>query len=114
MARAHKFPDPKDYPAKFPAVLCPSERVLDLYKQDSGDTAKRIAKKVKTWFTAEAHKLGWAGVRFLPEVQTHHSAGAILWQPPSMVNVQITVTQQTLVLAEAEDDAGEETEGGGT
>jgi hypothetical protein len=114
MARDHKFPDPKDYPPKFPAVLCPSERVLYLYNQESGKSAKRIAKKVKKWFTEEAHRLGWAGVRFLPEVQTQHSAGAILWQPPSTVNVQITVTKQTLVLAEAEDDAEEETESGGT
>lgn len=107
MTPTMKFPNPTDYPPKFPAVLCPSERVLALFNQDSGDHAKRIASKVKDWFTAEAHKKGWAGVRFLPEVQTQHSAGAVLWTT-SMMNVQVTVTRQTLVLAEAEDDAGME------
>jgi hypothetical protein len=105
MAKNFKFPDPNDYPPKSPAVLCPSERVLNLYNQDSGHRADRVSKKVKLWFAQEAHARDWAGVRFLPEVQTQHTAGAILWQPP---RVQITVvTRNMLVLAETDDDDGD-------
>lgn len=104
MSKNFKFPDPNDYPQRFPAVLCPSDRALKLYNQDSGHSADRVAKKVKTWFSKEAHAMGWAGVRFLPEVQTLHSAGAILWQRPK---VQVAVTQEMLVLVEADDDAGD-------
>ena len=75
MAKNFKFPDPNDYPPKSPAVLCPSERVLNLYNQDSGHRADRVSKKVKLWFAQEAHARDWAGVRFLPEVQTQHTAG---------------------------------------
>jgi hypothetical protein len=81
MANNFKFPGPNDYPLKSPAVLCPSERVLNLYNRDSGHRADRVAKTVKIWFSQEAHAKGWAGVGFLPEVQTRHMAGAILWQP---------------------------------
>jgi hypothetical protein len=95
MANNLKFPGPNDYPAKSPAVLCPSERVLNLYNQDSGHRADRVAQKVKIWFSQEAHVKGWAGVRFLPEVQIRHMAGAILWQPH---RVQIALVTKAGVL----------------
>ncbi|MBK6686013.1 MAG: hypothetical protein IPG45_16185 [Deltaproteobacteria bacterium] len=105
MPKKHKFPDANDYGLKNPAVLCPGDRVLTLYNENGGRTAKRISKRVKAWFTAEAHEHGWVGVRFLPEVQTRHSGGAILWQAPK---VSVNVTKNTLVLVERSDDAGEE------
>jgi hypothetical protein len=103
MARHYKFPDVNDYGAKHQAVLCPGDRVIELYTQSNPKPAQRISNAVKTWFTSEAHKQGWAGVRFLPQVQTQHSAGAILWQPPKAVSVQITVTEQTLVMIDSVD-----------
>lgn len=83
-----KFPNPKKCRRQDIAVLCPAKRVIGLYNQDSGSTAKRIAKKVRAWFTAEAIKKGWAGVHFLPEIQSAYGAGCVLWLPP----------QKTLVL----------------
>jgi len=46
----------------------------------------------------QARKKGWAGVRFLKDVQSSHGTGCILWIPPRQINVQITVTDQMLVL----------------
>jgi len=102
MARKLKFPLPSDYPAKFRAVLCPGDRVIGLYNQATDKDARRIAKKVKEWFHAEAHAKGWGGVHFLPEVQSMHGAGCVLWPPPGTV-VDITVTTATLVLADSAD-----------
>jgi len=107
MPKPFKFPDPNDYGRKDPAVLCPSERVLALYNQGNERQAKRIVKTVKSWFKQEAHTHGWVGIRFLPQVQTGHSAGAILWQAP---RVQVNVTATTLVLIEGDDDADGEDE----
>lgn len=104
MGRNLKFPVPSDYKPAQPAVLCPAERVIGLYNQGSGDKAQRIAKKVRTWFSAEAHREGWAGVYFLPEVQSNHGAGCVLWRPPTRVDVQVTVTKHTLVLREEAGD----------
>ncbi|OGA56044.1 MAG: hypothetical protein A3F74_19435 [Betaproteobacteria bacterium RIFCSPLOWO2_12_FULL_62_58] len=59
---------------------------------------QRIAKKVRGWFAAEAIKKGWAGIHFLPEIQSAHGAGCVLWLPPQQINVKINVTKQTLVL----------------
>jgi len=78
-----KFPSPRDYKPAEPEILCPAERVIKLYNQGSGDTAKRIAKKVQGWFTAEAKKRGWKHVRFLKEVQSNHGAGCVLSRPPA-------------------------------
>jgi hypothetical protein len=96
--RRLKFPDPKDCKAKEPAVLCPAERVIGLYNQNSGSTAKRISKTVRAWFVTQALEAGWSGVHFLPEVQSENGAGCVLWPPPQQVNVTVTVTLQTLVL----------------
>lgn len=98
MGRNIKFPSPSDCRPSDQAVLCPADRVLGLYNQNSGDTADRIAKKVRTWFMQQARKKGWAGVRFLKDVQSSHGTGCILWIPPRQINVQITVTDQMLVL----------------
>ncbi|OQB79346.1 MAG: hypothetical protein BWX88_04881 [Planctomycetes bacterium ADurb.Bin126] len=102
-----KFPKPKDYAAKNSTIMCPAERVLGLYNQDSGDSAQRIAKKVRAWFAGEAAKRGWAGVHFLKQVPSTHGAGCVLWQPPTQINISITVTKEILVL-HAQTDGGEE------
>lgn len=93
-----KFPDPKSCKPQDPAVLCPADRVLGLYNQGSGDKAQRIAKKVRKWFASKAIANGWAGVHFLPEIQSAHGAGCVLWLPPQQINVSIKVTKQVLVL----------------
>ncbi len=87
-----------DYKPSEPAVICPAERVIGLYNENSGDTAKRIAKKVRRWFISQAEKQEWAGVHFLNEVQSNHGAGCILWRPPEKVDVKITITKRILVL----------------
>jgi hypothetical protein len=73
-----KFPDPKDVPPKHPVVICPGERVLALYNQNTGENAKRISKGVREWFQDEASRNGWSGTHFLPEVQSMHGAGCLL------------------------------------
>jgi hypothetical protein len=54
--------------------------------------------QVKTWFAIEAQKNGWAGGHFLPEVQSGHGAGCVLFIPPTDVNVTVKVTEKTLIL----------------
>jgi len=104
MAKNLKFPAPKDYKPANPAVLCPAERVIRLYNQGTNDNAKRIAKKVRAWFSREAHGRGWAGVYFLPEVQTNFGAGCVLWRAPDKVNISIKVTEKVLVLQDLSGD----------
>jgi hypothetical protein len=96
-----KFPVPRDYPAKDPVVLCPTERVIGLYKQATGKTTKRIAKKITEWFAAEAKKHEWADCRFLPTVQSRHSAGCILLNPNSK-SVVVSLHQITINLPKNE------------
>lgn len=64
---------------------------------------KRITKPVEQWFTSEVPKHGWAGSNFLPEVQSGHGAGCVLFVPPSQVNVNVQVTNKTLILVADED-----------
>lgn len=64
---------------------------------------------MKTWFADQAHQAGWAGVYFLPEVQSNHGAGCILWRTPQTVNLHVVVTEQTLVFHN-QVDVGEEEE----
>lgn len=93
-----KFPTPKSCKLKDRAVLCTAERILALYNQATGTKAQRISKSVKTWFASQAPLHGWAGGHFLPEVQSGHGAGCVLFVPPQHVNVNIKVTTTTLVL----------------
>ena len=106
MAKAFKFPKPADHGSGQPAVLCPGERVLALYNGLSGETALRIAKKVRIWFYAEARSAGWAGVHFLKEVQTAHGGGCVLWRPADKLNVKVTITKTVLVLHDESDSDG--------
>jgi hypothetical protein len=99
--RKLQFPHPRDYAAKHPVVLCPADRVLGLFEQETGIEVQRIAKKVKQWFTEAATKAGWAGGRFVPEVQSAHGAGAILLNP---LSVKITVNQIVIQLPKDGDD----------
>ncbi len=103
MSKEYKFPDPNDYPAKSPAVLCPFDRVIKLYNQKTNSDAKRISKTVRAWFYQQAHQAGWAGTHFLPEVQSHHGAGCILWSKRQDA-LQIAITQTTLILFDSSGD----------
>lgn len=98
MGRRLKFPTPALCKLKDRAVLCTAERILALYNQETGEDAQKIAKKVKRWFSAEAIKQGWAGGHFLPEAQTGHGAGCVLFIPPQQTNIMVTITETTLVL----------------
>jgi hypothetical protein len=93
-----KFPTPESCKLKDQAVLCTAERILALYNQATGKNAQRISKNVKQWFASQAPLHGWAGCHFLPEVQSGHGAGCVLFVPPQQVNVNIKVTETTLVL----------------
>lgn len=100
-----KFPTPASCKLKDRAVLCTAERILALYNQATEKDGRRITKNVKKWFAAEAPKHGWAGGHFLPEVQSGHGAGCVLFLPPPQLNVNIKVTKTTLVL---EAESGDE------
>ena len=100
-----KFPTPKSCKLKDGAVLCSAARILVLYNQETGSNAKRIGKTVKKWFASQAKDLGWAGGHFLPEVQSGHGAGCVLFLPPQNVNIKVEITKTTLVLlAESGDE----------
>lgn len=95
------FPNPNNCRAGDAAMLCPAERVLNLFNQETRRSA-RISKSVRQWFATTAKQEGWAGVHFLPEVQSNYGAGCVLWPPPQQINVRVTVTNRVLVL-KAED-----------
>ena len=101
--RPFKFSDPNDYAAKIPAVLCPADRVLNLYNQGTNQQAQRISQSVRDWFYSEAHKVGWGGAHFLPEVQSNHGAGCILWVGYRGVpqSIQINRSQQILIIQDS-------------
>lgn len=100
-----KFPTPTSCKLKDRAALCTAERILALYNQETGKDAKRISKSVKQWFASEATNHGWAGGHFLPEVQSGHGAGCVLFVPPPKVNINVQIKNTTLVL---EAESGEE------
>jgi len=93
-----KFPTPESCKLKDRAVLCTAERILAVYNQDTGKNAQRITKSVKKWFASEAKNHKWAGGHFLPDVQSGHGAGCVLFVPPSQVNLSVKVKSTTLVL----------------
>lgn len=93
-----KFPTPQSCKLKDRAVLCTAERILALYNQETGKSAQRISKSVKIWFASQAPNHGWSGGHFLPEVQSGHGAGCVLFVPPQEVNISVKVKKTTLVL----------------
>lgn len=97
--RRYKFPVPSDYKRGVPAILCPADRVIALFNQETGNAAQRIAKGVRDWFAQEAHHCGWSGVHFLPEAMSNHGAGCVMWIRSDFPQPQ--VTQDTLVLIES-------------
>ncbi len=100
-----KYPTPDTCKLKERSVLCTAERVLKLYNQETGEDAKRIAKTVKKWFLAQLPQHGWSGGIFLPEVQTGHGAGCVLFIRPQQINLSVKVSNTTLVLhAESGDE----------
>jgi hypothetical protein len=74
-----KFPDHRDRSQNEPSALCPAERVLFLYNQDSGNkVTTRISKTVRSWFEDAARQQGWADVRWFRDVSTNSGAGCVL------------------------------------
>jgi hypothetical protein len=96
--RNFKFPTPASCKLKDGSVLCNADQVLALYNQANGKNQKRITEPVKNWFIAEIPKNGWAGGHFIPDAQSGHGAGCVLFVPPSEVNVSINVTKNMLIL----------------
>ena len=94
---AFKFPKSKDRSPNEPAVFCTAERVLDLFNQEHEKRALRISKKVRNWMFDEAHKEGWSGVHFIPEVQSKHGAGCMLWVEQNRADVKINKAVLILV-----------------
>ncbi|WP_143027271.1 hypothetical protein [Rhodospira trueperi] len=80
---ARKLPDPGDRTANDPAVLCTKERVLQLYRNHTGDTASKMSQKVRSWFVSAAQEEGWDAALFLKDVETRHSAGCVLYKSPA-------------------------------
>jgi hypothetical protein len=100
-----KFPNPSNYPPSTPAVLCPAERVIGLYNQSNTKQAQRLSQTVRTWFLEQAHHLGWGGVHFLPEVQSKHGAGCILWVP-SQKTMSMKIKATMLIIDTSPDKDG--------
>jgi hypothetical protein len=94
---AFKFPKAKDRSPNEPAVLCTAERVLNLYNQANEKPAQKISKKVREWMFDAAHQEGWSGVHFVPEVQSKHGAGCMLWIEQSRANLKIDKAVLVLV-----------------
>jgi len=78
MPPTYKFPDYRDRSPNEPSIHCTAERVLALYNQDSGKTAKRISQAVRTWFTRTAKKQGWTDVQWFRDASTKNGAGCVL------------------------------------
>lgn len=102
MAAKFKFPNAKSRSPDKPAVFCPAERVLNLYNQENEKPAQRISKTVRTWFFDKANEHGWNGVHFIPEVQSQHGAGCMLWVTQNRSNMK--VTKAVLVLESGSDE----------
>lgn len=100
----YKFPDPQDIPPKHPVVICPGERVIALYNQETGESAKRISKSVRGWFQDQAFEKGWAGVHFLPEVQSLHGAGCLLTAKSQQKVTDVTNAALSLVDTDSTED----------
>jgi len=96
--RKFKFPTPATCKLRDGAVFCTAERIVALYNQEKEETRQRITDSIKSWFSSEAREHGWAGGYFLPEVQSGHGAGCVLFVPPQQVNVAINVTRETFVV----------------
>jgi hypothetical protein len=94
---ARKLPNPADRSEAEPAVLCGSHRVKELYKTATGDTARRVSKKVREWFLATAKEEGWDGAIFINDVQTRHSSGCVLYKrfnPKVEINLWVSGVEE--------------------
>jgi hypothetical protein len=101
MSKPLKFPDPKARSPNAPAVLCPADRVIGLYNsKHPKKTAMRLSPSVKTWFSEEAHAAGWIGVQFLPDAQTAHGAGCIMWVSQQH-DISLSLEATMLVIADS-------------
>jgi hypothetical protein len=95
--RRFKFPDATSRSINKPAVFCKADRVLNLYNQENEKPAQRISRRVREWFFEEARKRAREGVHFIPEVQSQHGAGCMLWVAQDRANIKITKAMLVLV-----------------
>mgnify|MGYP000952661188 CR=1 FL=1 len=66
--RPYDFPDPNDRSVNNPHVLVERDAVLGLYNQaNPGNTYTNLAEAVRTWFVAEARRIGWTSVQFVDQ-----------------------------------------------
>lgn len=96
--RNFKFPTPEKVKVSDRTVSCTSDYIINLYNQAHGTERVRMTDTIKSWFIAESQGSGWAGCHFLPDFQTGHSGGCVLFTPPREVNVNVLVNDRTLVL----------------
>jgi hypothetical protein len=90
---ARKLPDPSERSEKEPAVLCSSERILNLYNNyNKSKPAQRVSKDVRGWFTRTAQEEGWDAAFFLKDVETKHSAGCVLYKKPTNILVNLFIS----------------------
>lgn len=59
---AWKFPTPEEIPEAVGVTFRRREHLVELYKQQTGKTAKNLAKAVADWVESEADRLGWGKV----------------------------------------------------
>jgi hypothetical protein len=60
---------------------------MGLYEQSEKQKPRKINPTVKTWFRQEALRThGWSAAMFVPEVQTQHGAGCVLYKQPLQIN----------------------------
>lgn len=105
LGRKFTFPTPGKAKLKDRAVFCTSQRIIALYNQAHGEERQKMTVVIKKWFAAQARQSGWAGGHFLPEIQTGHTAGCVLFTPPTAINVTVEVTKETLVLRAEDPEA---------
>lgn len=105
LGRRFKFPTPENAKLKDHAVFCTAERIVTLYNQAHDEKRQRMTDTIKKWFAHQAQEAGWAGGHFLPEIQTGHNAGCVLFTPPSNTNLSVKITEKTLILLAEDPDA---------
>ncbi|ELV8553732.1 hypothetical protein QNE49_001366 [Vibrio fluvialis] len=91
------FPNPRNAKLKDNAVFCSNERIINLYNQEHSLERVRMTPTIKSWFAKEAKQKGWAGGNFVRDCQTEHSAGCVLFTPPTAA-IAVESNQNVLLL----------------
>lgn len=83
MPRPFEMRLPQNVPPSQKTVHVSPEVVLGIVNQNDKTSHTRISKTVQDRYTELAKGVGWLGVHFAKDAQTQHSAGAILLNPYS-------------------------------